>query len=83
MGPCLREEEDVGLKQGDGNVPGTEGLAQVLDQLRGQLGLGLAQRYALQQCLQSRLITQRVVHNTVIDLDKLERKSCALTMLDA
>lgn len=50
-GPHLWEEEDVGLQQGDGDVPGAEGLAQVLDELAGQLGLGLAQGDAFQQRL--------------------------------
>ena len=47
----LGEDHDVGLQQRDGGVPGAEILAQVLDQLAGQLRLRLAQCYRLQQGL--------------------------------
>ena len=50
----MGKEHDVRFQQGNGNVPGIEGLAQELDELRGDLGLGLAQRYALQDGLQPR-----------------------------
>ena len=50
-GAHVREEEHVALQQGNRGVPRAEGLSQELDQLAGQLGLGLAQADALQQRL--------------------------------
>lgn len=41
----------MGLQQRNGNVPGAVGLAQEADELGRDLGLWLAQRYALQQRL--------------------------------
>ncbi len=45
------EEHDVGFQQGDGDVPGVVGLPQELNELRGNLGLRLAQRDAFEQRL--------------------------------
>jgi hypothetical protein len=50
---CLVEEHDVAFQQRNGAVPRIEGLAQVFDELTGNLGLGLTQRDALQQSLHS------------------------------
>ena len=44
----------MALQQGDGDVPGIERLAKVLDQLWWDFGLGLAQADALQQRLRGR-----------------------------
>lgn len=46
----------MGLQQRDGNVPGIVSLAQEFYELRGQLGLGLAEADALQQSLQAQMI---------------------------
>ncbi len=53
---CLVEQHDVAFQQRNGAVPCIEGLAQVLDELTGDLGLGLTQRDALQQSLHSNAI---------------------------
>ena len=52
-GPHLWEEHDVGLEQRNGNVPGAVCLSEEADELRGDLGLGLAQGNTLQQCLRA------------------------------
>ncbi len=48
----IGEDEHVALQQRHRDVPGVEGLAQVLDELGGHLGLGLAQADALQHRLE-------------------------------
>ena len=52
------EQHDMGLQQRNGNVPGIVSLAQEFYELRGQLGLGLAEADALQQSLQA--------HDTIV-----------------
>ena len=50
----LGEHHTMGLQQRDGDLPRVVGLAKEADDLGGDLGLRLADRYAVKQCLREK-----------------------------